>query len=84
MKHGMERITYDRSIMNKHAFEVGLLEKNRIPGLWVRCDENGYYQIGVEINEEEVLRVADVLEDELIAKIQYWSGKIDDIKSQYG
>lgn len=80
----MERISYDLPIMSKQAFEIGLLEKNRIPGLWVRCDENGYYQIGVEINEEEVVRVSDVLEDELVARLQFWSEKIDDIKKQYG
>lgn len=79
----MDHPTYNRPVMKLDAFEIGLLERDRIPGLLLRSDENGYYQIGVQINEDEVVHVADALEDDLIFKMNYWAHKIEDIQRWY-
>jgi hypothetical protein len=64
-------------------FEIGLLNKGTVPGLMVRSDENGYYNIGVQINDSEVVKVASALEDDAMEKIQFWSSKVDDIRNQF-
>lgn len=74
---------YETPIMSIDEFCIGLLEKDRVPGLLVRSDENGYYNIGIQINNREVVKVDSVLEDDAMEKIQYWSHKIDDIRQQY-
>lgn len=74
---------YEGPIMRLREFERGLLEKNQVPGLLVRSDENGYYNIGIQINDCEVVKVASALEDDAMQKIEYWSEKIDKIKERY-
>jgi hypothetical protein len=78
---GVEK--YETPIMSMDEFKVGLLEKDRIPGLLIRSDENGYYNIGIQINEDEVVKVESALEDDAIYKIQYWSDKVDQIRQLY-
>lgn len=74
---------YETPIMSMDEFNIGLLEKDRIPGLLIRSDENGFYNIGVQINEREVVKVASATEEEAMYKIQFWAGKVEDIKEQY-
>ena len=75
--------SYETPIMSKKEFEVGLLDKDRIPGLLVRSDENGYYSIGIQINDDEVIKVASALEDDVFEKIELWKDRIDSIKERY-
>jgi hypothetical protein len=74
---------YETPIMSMDEFNIGLLEKDRIPGLLIRSDENGFYNIGVQINDSEVVKVASATEEEAMYKIQFWAEKVDDIKEQY-
>ncbi|HZK43121.1 MAG TPA: hypothetical protein VFC73_02430 [Syntrophomonadaceae bacterium] len=74
---------YETPILSIEEFEIGLLEKDRVPGLLIRSDENGYYSIGIQINDEEVIKVDSALEDDAIEKIQKWKGKIDVVREQY-
>ncbi len=74
---------YETPIMSLEEFNVGLLEKDRIPGLLIRSDEQGFYNIGVQINEREVVKVASAMEDDAMYKIQFWADKINQIKEQY-
>ncbi|QGU00212.1 hypothetical protein SYNTR_1618 [Candidatus Syntrophocurvum alkaliphilum] len=75
--------SYETPIMALDEFTIGLLEKDRIPGLLIRSDHNGYYNIGVQINDKEVVVVDTTMEDEAIRKIQYWAERVDLIKEQY-
>lgn len=70
-------------IMSIDEFRIGLLAKERIEGLLVRSDENGYYNIGIQINDREVVKVDTVLEDDAMEKIQYWGERIKQVQSQY-
>ncbi|MDD2511327.1 MAG: hypothetical protein PHP26_05485 [Syntrophomonas sp.] len=74
---------YETPIMSLEEFNVGLLEKDRIPGLLIRSDEQGFYNIGVQINDQEVVKVASAMEDDAMYKIQFWAAKVDQIKDQY-
>ena len=74
---------YETPIMSLEEFNVGLLEKDRIPGLLIRSDEQGFYNIGVQINDQEVVKVASAMEDDAMYKIQFWADKVDQIKDQY-
>ncbi|WP_041427269.1 hypothetical protein [Syntrophomonas wolfei] len=74
---------YETPIMSLEEFNVGLLEKDRIPGLLIRSDEQGFYNIGVQINDREVVKVASAMEDDAMYKIQFWADKVDQIKDQY-
>lgn len=78
-----DRQIYETPIIKIDEFSRGLLEKDRIPGLLVNCDENGYYNIGIQINDEEVVKVASVLEDEAMAKIEQWKDKVGEIRERY-
>lgn len=75
--------SYETPIMSMDEFNIGLLERDRIPGLLIRSDENGFYNIGVQINDREVVKVASASEDEAMYKIQYWAEKVDQVKQQY-
>lgn len=74
---------YETPIMSLEEFNVGLLEKDRIPGLLIRSDEQGFYNIGVQINDQEVVKVASAMEDDAMYKIQFWADKVSQIKEQY-
>ena len=74
---------YETPIMSMDEFKIGLLEKDRIPGLLIRSDENGYYNIGIQINDNEVVKVDSALEDNALYKISYWSDRVEQIQSLY-
>ncbi len=70
-------------IMSLDEFKIGLLNKDNIPGLLIRSDENGYYNIGIQINDTEVVKVASAGEDDAMTKIEFWADKIDQVKERY-
>jgi len=70
-------------IMSLDEFKIGLLNKDNIPGLLIRSDENGYYNIGIQINDTEVVKVASAGEDDAMMKIEFWADKIDQVKERY-
>ena len=70
-------------IMSLDEFKIGLLRKDNIPGLLIRSDENGYYNLGIQINDTEVVKVASAGEDDAMAKIEYWADRIDQVKERY-
>ncbi|MDD4402756.1 MAG: hypothetical protein PHI24_13110 [Desulfitobacteriaceae bacterium] len=74
---------YETPIMSMDEFKIGLLEKDRVPGLLIRSDENGYYNIGIQINDNEVIKVDSALEDNAISRISYWSDKVEQIQQLY-
>lgn len=75
--------SYETPIMSMDEFAIGLLEKDRIPGLLIRSDEYGYYSIGIQINETEVVKVASALEDDAMTKILYWGDRVKRIQELY-
>ncbi len=75
--------SYETPIIKLDVFERGLLEKDRIPGLLINCDENGYYNIGIQINDNEVVKVASALEDDAMEKLEFWKDRVDDIRERY-
>lgn len=75
--------SYETPIMSLDEFKIGLLDKDSIPGLLFRSDENGYYSLGIQINDSEVVKVDSASEDNAMEKIQYWSDKVDTIKERY-
>lgn len=75
--------SYETPIMSMDEFGIGLLEKDRIPGLLIRSDENGYYSIGVQINETEVVKVDSALEDDAMKKIMYWGDMVNRVQELY-
>lgn len=75
--------SYETPIMTLDEFKVGLLDKDSTPGLLFRSDENGYYSIGIQINDQEVVKVGAASEDNAMEKIQYWSEHVKDIQERY-
>jgi ABC-type Fe3+-hydroxamate transport system substrate-binding protein len=75
--------SYETPIMSMDEFKIGLLDKGAVHGVMLRSDENGYYNIGIQINDREVVKVASALEDDAMQKIQYWSEKVDDVRNQF-
>lgn len=75
--------SYETPVMRLDEFRIGLLEKDRIDGLLVRSDENGYYNIGIQINNSEVVKVDSALEDNAMEKIQYWGERVELVRRQY-
>lgn len=78
-----DKVSYETPIMSMDEFNIGLLEKDQIPGLLIRGDENGYYQIGIQINDTEVVKVDSAAEDDAMKKIQYWKDHISEIQERY-
>ncbi|MEA4926255.1 MAG: hypothetical protein VB084_13205 [Syntrophomonadaceae bacterium] len=70
-------------IMSIDEFKIGLLHKDNIPGLLIRSDENGYYNIGIQINDKEVLKVASAGEDDAMEKIDFWADRIEKVRERF-
>lgn len=70
-------------IMSLDEFKIGLFQRDETPGLLIRSDENGYYNIGIQINDTEVVKVASAGEDDAMAKIEYWRDRVDAVKERY-
>ncbi len=70
-------------ILSMDEFKIGLIDKDQTPGLLIRSDENGYYNIGIQINDKEVVKVASAGEDDAMAKIEFWSDRIEQVKQRY-
>jgi hypothetical protein len=83
LTHTKDVEKYETPIMSMDEFKIGLLEKDRVPGLLIRSDENGYYNIGIQINDNEVVKVESALEDNAIFRISYWSDKVEKIQHLY-
>jgi len=75
--------SYETPILSIDEFSIGLLEKDRVDGLLIRCDENGYYNIGIQINDKEVVKVDSAAEDDTMRKIQYWAERVEQVRQQY-
>ncbi len=75
--------SYETPIMSLDEFKIGLLDKDSVPGLLFRSDENGFYYIGIQINDTEVVKVGTATEDNAMEKIQFWADKVDEIKERY-
>ena len=75
--------SYETPILSIDEFSIGLLEKDRVDGLLIRCDENGYYNIGIQINDKEVVKVDSAVEDDAMRKIQYWAERVEQVRQQY-
>lgn len=75
--------SYQTPIMSMDEFNIGLLEKDRIPGLLIRSDENGFYNIGIQINDTEVVKVDSASENDAIHKLQYWAERVESIREQF-
>lgn len=76
-------LSYETPILSIDEFCIGLLEKDRIDGLLIRSDENGYYSIGIQINDNEVVKVDSAVEDDAMRKIQYWAERVEQVRQQY-
>ncbi|MDD2372459.1 MAG: hypothetical protein WC109_10670 [Syntrophomonadaceae bacterium] len=83
LTHTKDAEKYETPIMSMDEFKIGLLEKDRIPGLLIRSDENGYYTIGIQIDDNEVVKVDSALEDNALYKISYWSDKVEQVQNLY-
>jgi hypothetical protein len=79
----MDVQSIETPILSLDEFKIGLLEKDQVPGLLIRSDENGYYNIGIQINDTEVVKVASAGEDDAMAKIEFWTDRIDQVKERY-
>lgn len=75
--------SYETPIMTLDEFKIGLLDKDSVPGLLFRSDENGFYSIGVQINDDEVVKVGAATEDNAMERIQYWSEHVKDIQERF-
>jgi len=74
---------YETPIMSLDEFKIGLMDKDSVPGLLFRSDENGFYSLGVQINDTEVVKVGAATEDNAMEKIQYWSEHVQDIQERF-
>ena len=75
--------SYETPILSIDEFSIGLLEKDRVDGLLIRCDENGYYNIGIQLNDKELVKVDSAVEDDAMRKIQYWAERVEQVRRQY-
>ncbi|MDD4803016.1 MAG: hypothetical protein PHF24_08780 [Syntrophomonas sp.] len=69
--------------MSLDEFKIGLLDRDQMPGLLIRSDENGYYNIGIQINDTEVVKVASAGEDDAMTKLEYWGDRIEKVRERY-
>ncbi|KUG04446.1 hypothetical protein ASZ90_018114 [hydrocarbon metagenome] len=73
------RIINKESLVNNSAYV-----KEQYEGLLVCSDEQGFYNIGIQLNENDVLIVDQVKETSVRERIQNWAAQVEDIQRKYG
>ncbi len=73
------RIINKNSLVNNSSFV-----KEQYEGLLVCSDEQGFYNIGVQLNENDVLIVDQAKETNVRERIQNWAAQVEDIQKKYG
>ncbi len=73
------RIITKESLVNSSPYV-----KEQWEGLLVCMNEDGLYDIGVQLNDQDVLVVDQAKETNVRERIQNWAAQVQDIKSQYG
>ncbi len=59
--------------------------KEQYEGLLVASDtDSGLYNIGIQINDDEVLVVDNATEHNVRERIQNWAAQIQDVQKKYG
>ncbi|HZK43930.1 MAG TPA: hypothetical protein VFC73_06535 [Syntrophomonadaceae bacterium] len=71
------------SVMSMDEFKVGLLEAHRTPSLLLKAEENGAIYIGIQLNEDQVLKVDTITVDKVVERTAYWRDKIEGIQEHY-
>ncbi len=72
------RIINKDSLVNNSAFV-----KEQYEGLLVCSDEQGFYNIGIQLNDNDVLIVDQAKETNVRERIQNWAAQVQDIQSKY-
>ncbi len=73
------RIIKKESLLNNSGFA-----KEQYEGLLVSSDEQGFYTIGIQLNENDVLIVDQAKETNVRERIQNWAAQVEDIQRKYG
>ncbi len=72
------RIINKESLVNNSSFV-----KEQYEGLLVCSDEQGFYNIGIQLNDNDVLIVDQAKETNVRERIQNWAAQVQDIQSKY-
>lgn len=73
------RIIKKESLLNNSGYA-----KEQYEGLLVSSDEQGFYTIGIQLNENDVLIVDQAKETNVRERIQNWAAQVEDIQRKYG
>jgi hypothetical protein len=73
------RIINKESWVNNSAYV-----KEQYEGLLVCSDEQGLYNIGIQINDRDVLIVDQCKDTNVRERIQNWAAQMQDIQKKYG
>ena len=76
-------VCYQTPIMSMVEFNIGLLKKDQFPGLLIRSDEDGVNNIGIQINDTEVVKVDSAVENDAMRRAEYWKDHISEIQERY-
>jgi hypothetical protein len=72
-------------IMSKEEFLADdLFNKEHYEGLMISMGEDGRYQIGIQLDEDKVVKVDSATPETVRERIDYWRMHMYDFKSQYG
>lgn len=78
-------MTGEGSTMSKKDFlSLGQYNKEPYEGLLVSSMAEGGYHIGVQINQDTVLKVDEADENSVREKLAQWTPRINEIQRQHG
>ncbi len=72
------RIINKEFLVNNSAYV-----KEQYEGLLVCVDEQGFYNIGIQLNDNDVLIVDQAKETNVRERIQNWAAQVQDIQGKY-
>lgn len=71
-------------IMDKQEFlKEGLFQKEPYEGLLVNAKSDGGYNIGIQLEENTVLKVDEATEEDVRDKIYQWSAEVSNIQRNW-
>lgn len=80
MSHLKDKVVKKETFLSNNEFA-----KEQYEGLLVASDtETGLYNIGIQVNDNEVLVVDHATEHNVRERIQNWAAQIQDVQKKYG
>lgn len=74
----------ERTVMSKQDFLANdLFTREYYEGLLITMGSDGNYQIGIQLDENKVVKVDSASPDQVRERVENWAMQVQDVKAEY-